>query len=53
MTGVCINWTAPELLNPDNTLFQPSVASDMYALAMVVYEVSVGSPPVSTGSYYD
>ena len=53
LTRASINWTAPELLNPDNTLFQPSVASDIYALAMVIFEVSIGSPSVVTGSDQD
>jgi len=45
LTRASINWTAPELLTPDNTLYQPSIASDIYALAMVIYEVSIGLLP--------
>ena len=41
LTKGSINWTAPELLTPDDTLFQPSVPSDVYALAMVIFEVSI------------
>ena len=46
-------WTAPELLTPENALYQPSVTSDIYALAMTIYEVSVTSPSVVTGSNQD
>lgn len=48
-----INWTAPELLTPDTTPYQPSIPSDVYALAMVIYEVSFNSlieTKVSEGS---
>ena len=38
-----INWTAPELLTPDDTSCQPSIQSDTYALGMVIYEVSFNS----------
>ena len=41
LTRASIDWAAPELLAPDDTLHQPSFASDIYALAMVVYEVSI------------
>jgi len=40
-------------LTPDNTLYQPSVASDIYALAMVIYEVSIDSSPMATVSDQD
>lgn len=53
LTRASINWTAPELLTPENTVYQPSVSSDIYALAMVVYEVRIGSPPIVTGSDRD
>ena len=49
ITRASINWTTPELLTPDSTLYQPSVASDIYALAMVTYEVST-TPPIPTRS---
>jgi len=53
LTRASINWTAPELLTPDNPLYQPSVASDIYALAMVVYEVSIDPSPVLIGINQD
>ena len=45
-----INWTAPEPFTPDSTLYQTSVANDVYALAMGIYEICIGSPLVSIGS---
>ena len=45
LTRASIDWTAPELLTLDNTRYQPSVSSDIYALAMVTYEVSIRPPP--------
>ena len=50
LTRSSVIWTAPELLTPDNTPYRPSVAGDVYAFAMVIYEVSVGSPPILTCS---
>ena len=49
LTRASVNWTAPELLVPDGVLCQPSVASDVYALAMVIYEVSLALLPKVTG----
>jgi len=50
LTMAPINWIAPELLTLDNTPYRPTVASDTYALAMVIYEVSFGFPAVAAGS---
>ena len=50
LTRMSINWTAPELLTPDDTLYEPSVASDVYAFAMVIYEVSIDALPELIGS---
>lgn len=39
LTKASINWTAPELLSADNDRRGPSLTGDIYALAMVMYEV--------------
>ena len=39
LTRASINWTAPELLSLEDDRRVPSSTSDIYALAMVVYEV--------------
>ena len=39
LTRESINWTAPELLSVDSDKRGPSLASDIYALAMVMHEV--------------
>ena len=52
LTRASINWTAPELLTPDNTSYQPSIPSDIYAFAMVIYEVSFNSLIEKKGSDY-
>ena len=46
LTGESIHWTAPELLTTDDTTYQPTVASDVYALAMAIHEVSIVPPSV-------
>ena len=38
--GASIDWIAPELLASTSTTYQASVPSDIYAIAMTIYEVS-------------
>ena len=53
LTGAPIDWTAPELLIPDDASYQPSPSSDIYALGMVIYEVSFNSPEEASESHRD
>lgn len=39
-----VNWTAPELLSGGGR--KPSLTSDVYAFAMVIYEVRHSTVPV-------
>jgi len=45
LTRSSVNWTAPEFLTPDGAPYQPSVAGDVYAFGMVIYEVISDGPP--------
>ena len=40
MSKASVNWTAPEIFAPGDTDFKPTFASDIYALGMLVYEVT-------------
>lgn len=40
MTKVSVNWTAPEIFTPGERDFKPTYASDIYALGMLIYEVT-------------
>jgi len=48
-----INWTAPELLTPENTHHRPSFSSDIYSLAMVIFQVCISFSPTATFSDQD
>ena len=43
MSKASVNWTAPEIFAPGDTDFRPTFASDIYALGMLVYEVTCRS----------
>ena len=40
MSKTSLNWTAPEIFAPGERDFRPTFASDVYALGMLVYEVT-------------
>ena len=40
MSKASINWTAPEIFAPGECDFKPTFASDIYALGMLMYEVT-------------
>lgn len=43
MSKASVNWTAPEIFSPEAGGFKPTFASDIYALGMLMYEVT--DPP--------
>lgn len=40
MSKASVNWTAPEIFAPGERDFRPTFASDIYALGMLIYEVT-------------
>ena len=40
MSKASVNWTAPEIFVPGGREFRPTFASDIYALGMLIYEVT-------------
>lgn len=40
MTKASVYWTAPEIFAPGDCDFKPTFASDIYALGMLIYEVT-------------
>lgn len=49
MSKTSVNWTAPEIFVPGERDFRPTFASDIYALGMLIYEVT-HPPAVFFGS---
>lgn len=40
MSKASVNWTAPEIFAPGERNFRPTFASDIYAIGMLIYEVT-------------
>ena len=40
LSKASVNWTAPEIFAPGERDFRPTFASDIYALGMLIYEVT-------------
>jgi serine/threonine protein kinase len=45
LSKASVNWTAPEIFAPGERDFRPTFASDIYALGMLIYEVT--APPAT------
>lgn len=40
MSRTSVNWVAPEIFDPGEQGYKPTFASDIYALGMLIYEVT-------------
>lgn len=40
MSRTSVNWVAPEIFAPGEQGYRPTLASDIYALGMLIYEVT-------------